>query len=127
MKKLIVFMLMSIASFSFLTVSLQADEKTKNLIGEWIYQVSDAPYGYEKGSIIFSEKDGKPSGIVKLEAGELQISELKIVKDSVLFVTYVDGSPINVKLKLTENKLAGTVDSPEGPKNLVAEKKQQPK
>jgi hypothetical protein len=118
--------LISVFLISFFLVSpIQAKVDNKELLGEWLYQVTEAPYGYEKGSLIFSEKDGKTTGIVKLEAGELQISELKIVKDSVSFVTYVDGSPINVKLKLAEKKLAGTVDSPEGPKAIVAEKKKE--
>jgi hypothetical protein len=123
MKKQLIPLISAFLISFFLVSPVQAKVDNKELLGEWVYQVSEAPYGYEKGSLIFSEKDGKTTGIVKLEAGELQISELKIVKDSVSFVTYVDGSPINVKLIMNEKKLTGTVDSPEGPKTIVAEKK----
>ena len=86
--------------------------------------VSEAPYGYDKGSLIFSEKEGKIICVIKLEAGEMEASNLKVEKDKITFLTYVDGSPINVELTRDKDKLSGTVDSPEGPKTLTAEKKQ---
>jgi hypothetical protein len=93
------------------------------VLGEWLYEVSEAPYGYEKGSLIFTETDGKIAGVVKLEAGELPINDLKIENDSVIFTTMVDGSSINIALKLEKDKLVGKVDSPEGPKILTALRK----
>lgn len=92
-------------------------------MGEWLYEVSEAPYGYEKGSLIFTETDGRIAGVVKLEAGELAINDLRIEKDSVIFTTMVDGSIINIVLKLEKDKLVGKVDSPEGPKTLTAMRK----
>jgi hypothetical protein len=105
-------------------VNFLADIKDKSIIGEWIFEVSDAPYGYEKGSLIFSEKDDQTVCTIKLEAGELAVSNLKIEKDKVTFTTYVDGNPINAELILENNKLTGKVDSPEGPKNMTATKKE---
>jgi len=102
---------------------LQAEVKNKTLLGEWVYEVSDAPYGYEKGSLIFAEKDGRTTCVVKLEAGELAVSDLKIEKDKISFVASVDGSPINVSLVKEKDKLSGLVDSPEGPKKITAVKK----
>ncbi|MBW8334162.1 MAG: hypothetical protein K0M40_19250 [Prolixibacteraceae bacterium] len=124
MKKLFFTLLILIAVSAFSSFQLQAEEKNKPLIGEWVYQVSDAPYGYEKGTLIFSEKEGQTVCVIKLEAGELQASNLKIEKEKITFTTYVDGSPINVELIREKDKLSGTVDSPEGPKTLTAEKKQ---
>ena len=57
--------------------NLQSEVKSKQLLGEWLYQVSDAPYGYEKGILIFSEKDGQTVCTVKLEAGELAVNDLE--------------------------------------------------
>ncbi len=102
---------------------LRAEVKNKSFLGEWLYEVSEAPYGYEKGSLIFSEKDGQTVCVVKLEAGELATSELKIEDNKISFVASVDGNPINVVLALEEGKLTGKVDSPEGPKTITATKK----
>ncbi len=125
MKKYLISILLIMVVSAYSSVLLQAEEKNKPLIGEWIYEVSDAPYGYEKGSLIFSEKDGLLICVIKLEAGELEVSNLKIENEMVTFTTYVDGNPINVELTREKNKLSGKVDSPEGPKTLTAEKKQQ--
>ena len=124
MKKHFFTLLILITAYAFSSFQLQAEEKNKPLIGEWVYQVSDAPYGYEKGSIIFSEKEGITVCVIKLEAGELEATNLKIEKGKITFTTYVDGSPINVELIRDKNKITGKIDSPEGPKTLTAEKKQ---
>jgi hypothetical protein len=124
MKKHFFVLILFLAAFVFSTLDLQAEVKNKPINGEWIFEVTDAPYGYEKGSLIFSEKDGQTVCTIKLEAGELAVSNLKIEKDKVSFTTYVDGNPINAELTLENNKLTGKVDSPEGPKNITATKKE---
>ncbi len=124
MKKQLLALLFLVAISAFSSFKLLPEEKSKPLIGEWVYQVSDAPYGYEKGSIIFLEKEGQTVCVIKLEAGELVATNLKIEKGKITFTTYVEGSPINVELTRDKNKLSGTVDSPEGPKTLTAEKKE---
>jgi hypothetical protein len=73
--------------------------------------------------LIFAEKDGQMTCVVKLEAGELAVNNLKIEDNKISFVTLVDGNSINVELTLEKNKLSGKVDSPEGPKTLTALKK----
>lgn len=116
--------LMFLFSISLFTFSdLQAEMKNKSLIGEWLYTVSDAPHGYEKGSLIFSEKSGQTICVIKVEAGELVASNLKIVKKNITFTTEVEGNSINIALTHKKNKLTGNVQTPEGPKTLTAIKK----
>jgi len=123
MKKLIgSFLLFSLILMGS-SAQVPAEVKNKTLLGEWVYEVSDAPYGYEKGSLIFAEKDGQMTCVIKLEAGELSTSELKIEDNKISFVTSVDGNPINVALTKEKDKLTGLVDSPEGPKKISAVKK----
>lgn len=113
-----------IFSISLFTVfQLQAEVKNKPLIGEWIYEVSDAPYGYEKGSLIFSEKSGQTVCVIKVEAGELVASNLKVEKKKITFTTMVEGNSINVVLIRKKNKFTGKVDTPEGTKTISAVKK----
>lgn len=111
--------------FLFSSFELFADGINKSLKGEWVYEVSDAPYGYEKGSLVFSEIDGKTVCVVKLEAGELAVSNLKVKMDTITFTTYVDSNAVNVELIRKNDRLTGKVDSPEGPKNLTAIKKKE--
>jgi hypothetical protein len=123
MKKLIGSFLLFSLILMVSSTQVRAEVKNKTLLGEWVYEVSDAPYGYEKGSLIFAEKDGQMTCVVKLEAGELAVNNLKIEDNKISFVTSVDGNSINVALTLEKNKLSGKVDSPEGPKTLTALKK----
>ena len=123
MKNLMRSFLILSAIIMFSGNQLQAEVKNKSLLGEWVYEVSDAPYGYEKGSLIFTEKDGETICVVKLEAGELAVSDLKIANDKITFTTSVEGNSINVELTRDKNKLTGKVDSPEGPKTMIAVKK----
>lgn len=123
MKKQFLAFLFLAAVTLFAGFQLQAEVKNKPILGEWLYEVSEAPSGYEKGSLIFSEKDGQTICVIKLEAGELAVSNLKIDKEKVSFMTTVDGNSINVELKREDNKLIGKVDTPEGPKTLTAQKK----
>jgi len=107
----------------FSCYQLQAKVKNKPILGEWTYEVSDAPYGYEKGSLIFSEVKGQTVCVIKLDAGELAVSDLKIVKNKITFTTSVDGNSVNIELIRDKNKLSGKADTPEGPKKLTAVKK----
>jgi len=123
MKKLIGSFLLFSLILMVSSAQVRAEVKNKTLLGEWVYEVSDAPYGYEKGSLIFAEKDGQMTCVIKLEAGELSTSDLKIEDNKISFVTSVDGNPINVALTKEKDKLTGLVDSPEGPKKISAVKK----
>lgn len=125
MKKLFFKLMLLITIVAFSQVQLMADTKSKPILGEWLYEVSEAPYGYEKGTLIFAEKDGQTVCTVKLEAGELAVNNLKIEKEKITFSVTVEGSPVNVELKLEKDKLTGKVDSPEGPKTMSAIKKKQ--
>jgi hypothetical protein len=108
----------------FNTFQVTAKDKKNPLIGEWVYEVSDAPDAYKTGTLVFSEKEGELICAIKLEAGELPASNLKVEDDKITFVSYVEGSPVNVMLTLDKDKLIGTVESPEGPKEITAVKKQ---
>lgn len=110
--------------FVYSAFQVEAKNKKNPFLGEWTYEVSDAPEEYKTGTLIFSEKEGETVCVIKLEAGELPASNLKIDKDKISFVSYVEGNPVNVELTLENDKLLGTVDSPEGPKTISAVKKQ---
>ncbi|HEY3371802.1 MAG TPA: hypothetical protein VGK10_13190 [Prolixibacteraceae bacterium] len=123
MKKLAAVFILSVFVVFLSPFQLQSKEKNKSLLGEWIFEVSDAPDGYNKGSLIFSNKEGQTICVVKLEAGELAVSNLKVTKDEISFTTYVGSDPVNVFLTRDDDKLTGKVESPEGPKSMKAVKK----
>ena len=67
MKKLLVFaFLIAIVAG---TVNAAVGAGNEDVIGEWKYEVPSAPYGYEKGTLVLNEKEGKLAGHVKFENG----------------------------------------------------------
>lgn len=124
MKKLFIPVFLLCAIIVLNANPLFAVSKNKPIIGEWVYEVSDAPYGYEKGSMVFSEKEGQTVCVIKIEAGEMEATNLKIEKNRISFTALVEGNPVNVALTREKNKMSGSVDSPEGPKTITAVKKE---
>ena len=96
----------------------------KDVVGSWKYEVAGAPYGYEKGTLVFTEKEGKLVGEVnfadgyKIEMKEVKIEEGGIVKCGL----YVDYEYISVKVKLEGTKMTGSVNTPDGELKLKADK-----
>jgi hypothetical protein len=118
------FAMVLLAVFTLTAFVASAEEKNKPLLGEWAYEVSDAPYGYEKGLLVFSEKDGQLACKVKLESSaELQVNNLKVEKNKITFSVMVEYNQVNIELQREGNKLTGKADSPEGPKEMTAVKK----
>jgi uncharacterized protein (TIGR03066 family) len=123
MKKVLGIFIMFSMVLMFSASQVKAEVKNKQLLGEWVYEVSDAPYGYEKGSLIFAEKDGQTVLTIKLEAGEMPADSLKIEGNKISFSAQIQGSTINIELTHEKDQLTGKADSPEGPKTITAKKK----
>ena len=99
-------------------------QASKDVVGNWKYEVPSAPYGYEKGTLVFSEKDGKLVGEVKFADGyKIDMKDVKIEDGGVLKCgLYVDYEYVSVKAKIEGTKMTGTVNSPEGEMKISAEK-----
>ncbi|HSO89270.1 MAG TPA: hypothetical protein VLQ91_22140 [Draconibacterium sp.] len=99
-------------------------QASKDVVGNWKYEVPSAPYGYEKGTLVFSEKDGKLVGEVKFADGyKIDMKDVKMEEGGVLKCgLYVDYEYVSVKAKIEGTKMTGTVNTPEGEMKLTAEK-----
>jgi hypothetical protein len=97
--------------------------KNNPFLGEWLYEIPEAGPGYDKGSLIFSDNEGTITCVVKLEGGEITISDLKLEGDTVSFSTAVESNSYQINLKLENEKLSGTVDTGQGTVQMTAIKK----
>jgi len=117
-----------ILTFLFVVVIGSANavvsQSSKDVVGNWKYEVPSAPYGYEKGTLVFSEKDGKLVGEVKFADGyKIDMKEVKMEEGGVLKCgLYVDYEYVSVKAKIEGSKMTGTVNTPEGEMKITAEK-----
>lgn len=121
MKKLMILALVVVAVIGSVNVSLAASNK--DVVGSWKYEVPSAPYGYEKGTLVFSEKEGKLVGEVKFADGYKIDMKNITYEDGVLKCgLYVDYEYVSVKAKIEGTKMNGSANTPEGEMKLTAEK-----
>ena len=120
MKKL--FVLTLLVAFAIILNAAPTTQK-KDLLGKWKYEVASAPYGYEKGTIVFTEKDGELAGEVHFNDGsKASMSNVKLEEETLKCGLYVEGGYVGIEAKVDGRKMTGTVDTPDGKIDLKAEK-----
>jgi hypothetical protein len=121
MKKLLIVALF----FATISGSLQAavSQKNKDVVGEWKYEVPTAPYGYEKGVLVITEKEGQLAGEVKFADGyKIELKNLNSAGNVFKCGLYIDYDYISITANIEGKKMNGTVKTPEGDMKLTAEK-----
>ncbi len=87
----------------------------EDFLGEWKFESPHAPYGYNKGSIVFSEKEGALAGEIKFTDGtKVEAKNIKYEEGVLKFSISVEYSYIPIKATIEGNKMKGTVNTPEG-------------
>lgn len=121
MKK--VMMMMFLFAFCLAGTNAAPSKANEELIGDWKYEVTNAPYGYEKGTLTFAEKNGKLTGEVKFADGyKIELKEVSYEAGKLQCGLYVDYNYVSIKAKVKGEKITGVVDTPEGEMMLTAEK-----
>ncbi len=121
MKKLIIFTFMlAIVAGSF---NASAKVRHKDIVGDWKYEVPTAPYGFEKGTLSFSEKDGKLAGmLILIDGSKMQLEGVILEKVTLSFSVYIEGGYVTVTSTVDGESLSGMVKSPVGDMKLTAKK-----
>lgn len=108
--------LMVIICSLFLCITLHA--QNKDIVNLWDFSAPGAPYGYQDGTFLIKEQNGKLSGEVKIQQSTVTIKEIKKEGDFYTCSFYIDGETVNVKLKSKGKKqmegqaLSGGMDIP---------------
>lgn len=119
-------LLVMLLGLFFISPNLNAQDANKKFIGNWEYSNNyDLPYEFQSGNVkIFLEKN-KLKAKLEFEYMDMDVDDLE-VKDNVLNIElFVDGSYVDVDLKLKDKKLVGhaNVDGMSVPIELVRSKK----
>lgn len=100
-------------------------QASKDVVGNWKYEVPTAPYGYEKGTLVITEKEGKLAGEVKFADGyKIDLKDVTYEEGVLKCGLYVDYEYVSVKAKIEGTKMTGTVNTPEGEMKITAEKQE---
>lgn len=121
MKKLMI--LTFLCSMLYVTGIAAVSQGNSDLIGSWKYEVAGAPTGYDKGTLVFAEKDGKLAGEVKFADGyKIDLKDVSFESGTIKCGLYVDYEYVSVKAKIEGTKMTGTVNTSEGEMKIAAEK-----
>lgn len=121
MKKLLFVALFFIAVAGSLQAAIS--KGNKDVVGEWKYEVPTAPYGYEKGILVITEKEGKLAGEVKFADGyKIELKKLNYAENVFTFGLYIDYEYISVTANTEGKKMTGTAKTPDGDMKFTAEK-----
>nr|WP_319265687.1 hypothetical protein [uncultured Draconibacterium sp.] len=121
MKKLMFFVF--VLFVATITVNASNSSNNKEVIGEWKYEVPNAPYGYNAGNLVFEEKEGNLTGHVKLEDGyKIDLKDITYEDGVLKFGLYVDYDYVTLKITLEGEEMKGIVNSPEGEIPITAKK-----
>ncbi|MCY1723403.1 hypothetical protein OU798_23835 [Prolixibacteraceae bacterium Z1-6] len=121
MKKLLIFAFLVAIVAGTVNATVATDNKT--VIGEWKYEVPTAPYGYEAGTLVINEKEGKLAGHVKFADGyKIDLKNVSFTEGVFKCGLYVDYEYVSIKAKVTGKDLTGAVNSPEGEMKITAKK-----
>lgn len=105
-----------------LCISLYAQKGS--IVGNWSYSAPDAPYGYDYGTMLIKQADGKLTGEVNIQGSIIKINEIKQEGKTYTCTVYVDGYPLEVKLKQKGKIFEGTVDDGQTPMALTLKRKE---
>lgn len=113
MKKLLTLMLLIILTTTVFQVT--AAPAKEDFLGEWKFESPHAPYGYNKGSIVISEKEGALAGEIKfIDGTKIEAKNIKFDEGVLNFSISVEYNNIPVKATIEGNKMKGTANTPEG-------------
>ncbi len=94
----------------------------KDVVGTWSYEAPYAPYEYSAGKLIFTEKDGKLEGVIKIGEYDIDMRNVKLDGETLAFGTYVEGEYISVKVTIKKDTLSGTASYSEGSIEVTGKK-----
>ena len=121
MKKLILILFVFAVTANI--VNAAKSPTNKDIIGEWKYEVPNAPYGYNIGNLVFEEKEGSLTGYAKLEGNnKIDLKDITYEEGVLKFGLYVDYDYVTLKISVEEEEMKGVVNTPEGEMPITAKK-----
>jgi hypothetical protein len=121
MKKILVLMMLALLATSVFNVT--ATPAKNSVLGEWKFESPHAPYGYNKGSIVISEKEGALAGEIKFADGtKVELKDVQFEEDVLKFGINVENNYIPIKASIEDNKIKATASTPEGDMPFEAQK-----
>ena len=109
--------------FSIASVFSLTAQNNKKAVGVWKYEVSQAPYGYDKGTLEIKELKNDFSGVVNFNSGNsVKMQKVTMSNDTLRANLFVDSESVDIVAKISNTKMEGTVNTSTGRMSLKADK-----
>jgi len=109
---------------SSLTLSLNAAEKKfKKIVGVWEFAAPNAPQPYDAGVLTIKEVDKKLAAEFTIQGQAMAVPQIEFADNTLTLGFEVESTPITLILKLKDEVLEGTTDSPNGQIAVTAKQK----
>lgn len=106
---------MLLAVFAISSVQAFAPVEKKDFVGEWKFESPHAPEGYQSGKFVIREmNDGLAGEIIFGEHYKIEMKDVKVTDDVLLFGFNVDYNYIKLKATIEDGKLKGSAATPDG-------------
>jgi glycoprotein endo-alpha-1,2-mannosidase len=93
------------------------------LVGTWSYHAEDAPFGFQKGKVVFYEETDSVRAKLKIYGFTIPCNNLVVTEDQVSFSAWVETEEVAIQLEKQEEKMVGRVKASDLSSPLVLVKK----
>ena len=122
MKILRILLVLLVASSLSLS-SNAAEKKFKKIIGVWEFAAPNAPQPYDAGVLTIKEVDKKLAAEFTIQGQAMAVPQIEFAENTLTLGFEVESTPITLVLKLKDDVLEGTTDSPNGQITVTAKQK----
>lgn len=106
-----------------LMFSCTRNVQDEGILGTWIYTAEDAPFGFQKGKVVFYEENDSTKAKIKIYGFSLPAKNLVVDENNVSFSVWVETEEVSIKLEIQDDKMVGQVKASDLSSPIVLVKK----
>ncbi len=101
----------------------ELDYGVRKFVGVWEYEVPNAPYGYQNGTMTLSKEKKELKGTVSVGSYTSELEEIATEKNELNCFVRVEGEKVRLKLTFEKNSFEGTAMSSQGSMEMKGKRK----
>ena len=99
------------------------DFGVKKFVGVWDYEVPNAPYGYQTGTMTLTKQKRALKGSISVGSYTSELEEIETKKNELSGFVRVEGEKVQLKLTFDKNSFEGTALSSQGSMEMKGKRK----
>ena len=121
--KILRLLLVLLVASSLTLSSNAAEKKFKKIVGVWEFAAPNAPQPYDAGVLTIKEVDKRLAAEFTIQGQAMAVPQIEFAENTLTLGFEVENTPITLVLKLKDDVLEGTTESPNGQVTVTAKQK----